>query len=115
MRIVIVDDDTYLRRKLIKQIKSVLKCKLDIFEANNVKSGIEAIKNYNPEIVFLDIEMPDGTGFDIIDRVENRNFKIVFISSYDYFTKKAFRFGADGYLVKPVKVKDLVRIISNAT
>ena len=114
MRIVIVDDDTNLRKKLIKQINSALKYKLDIFEAGNVKSGVEAITNNNPDIVFLDIEMPDGTGFNIMDRIENRNFKIVFISSYDFFTKKAYSFGADGYLVKPVKVKDVVRIISNA-
>lgn len=113
MRIVIVDDNANFRKKLIKQMKSALIDKLEIFEANNVKSGVKAIKSYNPDIVFLDLEMPDGTGFNIIDMIENRNFKIVFISSYDYLIKKAYNFGADGYLVKPVNVKDIVRIASN--
>lgn len=68
----------------------------------SVQEGIKAIQTYQPEIIFLDIALPDGTGFDILRDTENTSFSIIFVSAHDHFAAQAFRWSAIDYLVKPV-------------
>jgi len=75
--------------------------------AQTVHQGIEIIEEMQPELVFMDINLPDGDGFEILDMVKHRSFEVIFTTAYDKYALKAFDFSALHYLLKPVTRKDL--------
>ncbi|MEZ4893797.1 MAG: LytTR family DNA-binding domain-containing protein [Saprospiraceae bacterium] len=77
-------------------------------KCNSAADGIEAIQELNPDVVFLDIEMPKMNGFEMLDRIKNINFEVVFTTAYDQFAVRAFRHSALNYLLKPIDPDDLV-------
>jgi two-component system LytT family response regulator len=77
-------------------------------------AGLKAVEKLEPDLVFLDIEMPVMNGFELLEKVSNLNFTVIFITAYDQFALKAFRFNALDYLVKPVETEDLVNAVAKA-
>ena len=90
-KVLIVDDENRTRELIAKMIDSFGLDVETIPEGENVESGIAAIQKHNPDIVFLDIQMPDGTGFDVIQAIEEKNFEIIFITAHEEFAIKAIR------------------------
>lgn len=82
-----------------------------IGSANGVVSGAKVIKDLKPDLVFLDIQMPDGTGFDLLEIIGDTNFKLIFTTASDEFAIKAFKFSAIDYLLKPIDPDDLMRAV----
>ncbi|TKG94038.1 response regulator transcription factor [Puteibacter caeruleilacunae] len=82
--------------------------------AHGALDGIDLIKQLNPELVFLDIRMPDGTGFDLLDHFTQPDFDVIFITAYDQYAIKAIRMSAIDYLLKPVNIMELKTAISRA-
>ncbi|WPP51968.1 LytR/AlgR family response regulator transcription factor [Catalinimonas niigatensis] len=76
--------------------------------------GLKAIHNLQPSLVFLDIEMPVMNGFQLLEKVGDINFQLVFITAYDQYAVRAFRFSALDYLLKPVDTIDLVAAVQRA-
>lgn len=74
---------------------------------NCVEAGIRVIEELKPELVFLDIAMPDGDAFDLLNRIEKVEFEIIFITAYNDFALKAFEFSALHYLLKPINYREL--------
>lgn len=74
---------------------------------NCVKAGIKAVEELNPDLVFLDIAMPDGDAFDLLNQLDQVNFEIIFITAYNDFALKAFEFSALHYLLKPINYIEL--------
>lgn len=105
MKIALIDDEPDARKTLRKllEVQSVYQ----IQEAAGVQSGIQLIESFKPDVVFLDVMMKDGTGFDLLTRLQAINFKLVIVSGHDEFALKAFRFSAIDYLVKPVDRDEL--------
>jgi two-component system, LytTR family, response regulator len=85
-----------------------------IGEADSVKSGIETITKLQPDLVLLDVDLGDGTGFDLLKKMEPANFKVVFITAYQEHATKAFKFSAIDYILKPVNSGELTEAISRA-
>lgn len=79
--------------------------------ANGVVSGAKLIQQVKPDLVFLDIQMPDGSGFDLLEILQERNFKLIFTTASDEFAVKAFKFSAIDYLLKPIDPDDLIQAI----
>jgi len=107
MRAVIIDDErrarNYLRGILEDQFK-----KIDIVgEADGVETGLQLIEDKLPELVFLDVQMQDGTGFDLLAKINRSKVHIIFISAYDRFAITAIKFSAVDFLLKPVEISDL--------
>lgn len=75
--------------------------------AKGVKEGLNLVKKGGIDVLFLDIEMPDGTGFDLLDQVEKVDFEVIFVTSYNQYAIKAFRYAALDYLLKPTNPTDL--------
>jgi len=80
-------------------------------EAGTVAEGVKLIEDTNPELVLLDISMPDGTGFDLLDKLKSVNFKLIFITAYSEYAVKAFKYSAFDYIIKPLNVDDLTKAI----
>jgi two-component system LytT family response regulator len=114
IKTILIDDE----RKAI----AILKNKLErlcpnveiIAQTQNPKEGITLIKDLKPDLVFLDIAMPELSGFDVLKQFENPNFEIIFATAFDNYAIEAIKHCAIGYLVKPVDNKDLVAAVSNA-
>src|SRR5215216_5226794 len=114
LRAVVIDDIDSIRTKNIEIIKSSCPNIAIIGQANSVESGINLIKQIVPDIVFLDVEMPDGTGFDLLQKLKPIQFKVIFITGYEDFAIRAFRFSAIDYLLKPLNSSDLVEAVKKA-
>jgi two-component system, LytTR family, response regulator len=76
-------------------------------EALSVKEGLELIEIHKPDLVFLDIELPDGTGFDLLRSVGEKSFEVIFITAFNSYAIEAFRYSAVDYLLKPLSISDL--------
>lgn len=113
-KVLIIDDENRTRELIARMIDSFGFDIETIPEGENVQSGIKAIEKYQPDIVFLDIQMPDGTGFDVIRSVENKNFQVIFITAHEEFAIKAIKFSALDYLLKPVDPDELKNALEKA-
>jgi two-component system LytT family response regulator len=107
LRAVIIDDEEtgittlkLLIEKHIPEVKVVAKC-------NKPKEAIEVIENYKPEIVFLDISMPEMNGFELLEKLEWKNFNLIFTTAHQEYGLKALKHNALDYLLKPVYHKEL--------
>lgn len=113
IRVVIIDDESDARFLLADQLKRNFGDRIEVVaEADDVKTGIEIIEKVNPELVFLDIRMKTGTGFDLLKHFDRPEFEVVFVTAYDQYAVEAFRFSAFAYLLKPIKSDDLAEVIS---
>jgi len=113
-KVLIIDDENRTRKLIAKMIESFGMDVETIPEGENVQSGIAAIKRYNPDIVFLDIQMPDGTGFDVLSSIPNKTFEVIFITAHEEFAIKAIKFSALDYLLKPVDSTELKAALEKA-
>ena len=111
MKAIIIDDEVS-GRKAIKNYIVKYTPEIEIIdEADNVKNGLFSVLTHQPDIVFLDINMPDGTGFDLLEKLPNINFKIIFITAYEQYAVKAFKYSAIDYLLKPLNPDDFIAAI----
>ncbi len=108
-RAIIVDDESKARTTLRNLLEQHCSSRVTVIgEADCVKKGLEVIDTLKPDLVFLDIQMPDGTGFDLLKQLPEINFKIIFASAYDKFAIQAFKFSALDYLLKPIEAENLI-------
>ncbi len=82
--------------------------------AGSVESGVELIKSVNPQLVFLDIELKDGTGFQILQQVKPYNFTLIFITAFNDFAIQAIKFSALDYILKPVNEFEFKQAVERA-
>lgn len=113
IRAVIIDDEERARQLLGGMVSRVLSERVEVIaEADDVNSGIEVIRKEKPDLVFLDIQMHEGTGFDLLKKLDKVNFEIIFVTAYDEYAIKAIQFSAFGYLMKPIKTAELLEVVS---
>lgn len=111
MKALLIDDEktsrNVLRSYLTKYCPDV-----DIAgEAENVGQALEAIKLHQPDLIFLDVEMPQGNGFDLLEAVGDANFETIFVTAFDHYAIQALNCSAAYYLLKPVSIDDLVEAV----
>ncbi len=114
MRAIVIDDEPNARQVVKNILEQYCKTVEVVGEAENVKSGIAAINKFQPDIVFLDIRMPDGTGFDILKNIKILDFHFVFITAYEEYAIKAIKQSALDYIVKPINVNELIAAVEKA-
>lgn len=114
MKAILVDDDesnlSSLSEKLTKhcpQVDIIAKC-------DNGEQAIAAIESMQPDVVFLDIEMPVMNGFLLLQELSFKDFALIFVTAYDHYAIKAIRYSALDYLVKPVAIPDLINAVRRA-
>jgi two-component system LytT family response regulator len=114
MRTLVIDDEEKARKTIIGFLSMYCKDVEVVAQAENVQSGINAINQHQPELVFLDINMPDGTGFDLLKLLGNFTFKLIFVTAYEEFAVKAFKFSAIDYILKPINPNELIEAVEKA-
>lgn len=113
MKAIIVDDEFRGREVLNYLLKTHCPQIEVIGQAEDVTEAYDLIMKSNPDIVFLDIEMPGGSGFDLLQKFSKPSFTTIFVTSYDQYAIQAIKHHAFDYLLKPVIVEDLKKTISN--
>lgn len=112
IKAVIVDDESdarFLLRNLIEEnFPNQLKV---VAEAAHLDDAEATIESHKPDVVFLDIRLREGTGFDLINNLKNKNFEVVFVTAYNQYAVRAFEFSAFGYLMKPIKLRELKKVV----
>lgn len=111
LKAILVDDEQDSRQilsnylsKYCPQVELLAACK-------NIQEGLSAIKEHQPDLLFLDIEMPYGTGFDLLEQVDEINFETVFVTAYDNYAIQALNLSAAYYLLKPIDIDELVNAV----
>ncbi len=113
LKAIIVDDEESARNILYNLLQPY-KTDIEIMAlCENVESAVDVIKKHQPNVVFLDIEMPNYSGLELVSFFENINFEIIFVTAYNHFAVKAFELSAFDYLLKPIELARLDTSIKN--
>ena len=111
LQAIIIEDEAnsreILRNYLAKYCNEV---KL-LGEASNIKEGLDLIQKSNPDLVFLDVEMPFGNAFDLLDKIPDRTFETVFVTAYNQYAMDALNHHAAYYLMKPINIDELIKAV----
>lgn len=81
-------------------------------EAHNVTEGVQKIQELKPGLVFLDVEMPNGTGFDLLAHFPEKDFDVIFITAFNHYAIKAIKFSAVDYILKPINISEFIEAVN---
>jgi two-component system LytT family response regulator len=115
IKAIIIDDEIHCRKTLGMLLKEYCPDVQVTEQCSDAESGLAAIQKFKPDLVFLDIEMPSMNGFEMLEKLPEINFEIIFTTSYDQYAIKAIRFSALDYLLKPVDREELQRAVQKVT
>ena len=111
LKAIIVDDEKVSREILKDYLNKYCQDVSVLALADSASKGIEMIKVHRPDVVFLDIEMPKGNGFDMLEQLEEINFETVFVTAYDNYAIQALNHSAAYYILKPVSIDELINAV----
>lgn len=115
LKAIIVEDELASRETLTSYLIKYCPNVELIDEADSVKSGLEVIKKHKPDVVFLDIEMPFGNAFDLLEQIEKVDFEVVFVTAYSNYAIQALNMSASYYILKPISIDELVKAVDKIT
>jgi two-component system LytT family response regulator len=111
---IIIDDELKGRIALSQKLHDYCDDVCLVGEADNGEEGIKLIEKFSPDIVFLDIEMPGMNGFEMLLRLPQKNFDLIFTTAYDQYAIKAIKYAAFDYLLKPIDIEELKLAVSKS-
>lgn len=114
IKAIIIDDEINNQELISNLLKSYAENIQVVGLANSVESAYKIINEHQPDLIFLDIQMPDGTGFDLLKKFEKINFKIIFVTAHQEFAIEAFKYSALDYLLKPLSPTNLLAAVKKA-
>lgn len=110
IKILLIDDERKATDSLRMMLEKFIPDEKRVESCNDARQAVIMIHNFNPDLIFLDIRMPHMTGFDILESVVNKHFKVIFTTAYDEYAIRAIRFSAFDYLLKPVDAEELANV-----
>jgi two-component system, LytTR family, response regulator len=114
IRTVVIEDEEHSRKMLMEMLHEHCPQLNVVADADSVKTGLTAIAEQRPQLVFLDIELQSETSFEILERLPEINFELVFTTAFDHYALKAIKFCAIDYLLKPIDLKELQVAVAKA-
>jgi two-component system LytT family response regulator len=115
MKKILIIDDEKPTRDLIKRMIDSFGFDVEVYDdGQNVQSGIEAINRIKPDLVYLDIQMPDGNGFDVLKSIDNITFSVIFVTAFQEYAIQAIKFSAIDYILKPIDADELKESLNSA-
>ncbi len=114
MKTILIEDEEQSISALLADLKKHCPEITVVGTAGSVSEGIELIQKVNPDLVFLDVQLSDGLGFDILEAYNNNDFKVIFTTAYSQYAIKAIKFSALDYLLKPINKDELKQAVQKA-
>lgn len=114
LKVVIVEDEKHSREILKSLLEEFCKDVQVIATASSVDEAVKVLSVYSPDIVFLDIELQSGVGFDILEQIKEPSFEIIFTTAFEKYAVKAIKFSSLDYLLKPIALDELQKSIEKA-
>ncbi|RFS16113.1 LytTR family DNA-binding domain-containing protein [Emticicia sp. C21] len=112
---IIVDDENRSVETLSSIIYLFCSTEVEVIgTANSIQEAYQLIQEKSPDIVFLDVEMPHGSGFDLLEKFTNPKFEVIFTTGFDHYAVTAIKFSALDYLLKPINIEELKQAIGKA-
>lgn len=115
IKAIIIDDEERARRVLTNLLTEFVEGVEVLTTCSNLPDGIKEINKLNPDVVFLDIEMPYGNAFDLLESLDKVDFEIIFVTAYRDYAIKALNLSAAYYILKPIDIDELVAAVSKIT
>lgn len=115
LKAIIVEDEETSREILRNYLKKYCPTVELVGEASGIDEGLTLIRNNQLDLVFLDVEMPYGNAFDLLDKVGDRSFETVFVTAYDHYAIEALNAHASYYLLKPISIDELIKAVDYVT
>jgi two-component system LytT family response regulator len=113
LKAIIVDDETHCIHRLSEMLKDYCANNVELLDSFlSVNEGIAGILKLQPDVVFLDVQMNDKTGFDLLNEIPDINFEVIFTTAYEKYAVQAFKFSAVDYILKPVDAQDVVAAVN---
>lgn len=113
-RVLIVDDEPDARSVIASYLLGYFPQHRTVGQAGSVGEAFRLIRETRPDLIFLDVEMADGTGFDLLDKFPRSDFQVIFTTAHDEFALRAFKYSAVDYLLKPIAPEDFTRAVDKA-
>lgn len=107
IKIAIIDDEINVRELIKKMLKLISSSYVVVGEAASISGAKDMLNNCKPDLVFLDIELEDGSGFNLLEQLPQIHFKLVFITAFNEFAIRAFKYNAFDYILKPIAPEEL--------
>lgn len=114
LKAIIVDDERHSRETLKNLIEEFCEDVAVLTAVSSVQEALAAIKQLQPDVLFLDIELQTGTGFDILDQLDEINFEVIFTTAFEQYAIKAVKFSSLDYLLKPIDLEELQKAVEKA-
>ncbi len=114
MQVLIIDNEPSIRTGLQQMLRQYCPVVHTIHEAKGLKDGLEIITNLHPDLVFLDVELDDGTGIELLQKISTIDFQVVFITAHNHYAVEAFKFSAIDFLLKPIDIEELIRSVQRS-
>ena len=114
IRTVVIEDEEHSRKMLMQMLHEHCRAINVVASADSVRTGLTAISEQRPELVFLDIELQSETSFEILEKLPEINFELVFTTAFDHYALKAIKFCAIDYLLKPIDLNELRIAVAKA-
>jgi two-component system, LytTR family, response regulator len=114
MRVLVIDDESNARESLVNLIQKYAQEYEIVGEAHNAEDAYHKIVSLNPDVLLLDIEMPNGSGFDLLKRFPDPEFKVIFVTGFDQYALNSIKFNALDYILKPVNIEELIQALAKA-
>src|SRR6187549_2302178 len=114
IRTVVIEDEEHSRNMLMEMLHEHCQSINVVASADSVRAGLTAITEQRPELVFLDIELQSETSFEILERLPDINFELIFTTAFDHYALKAIKFCAIDYLLKPIDLNELRMAVAKA-
>ncbi|MHA7863658.1 LytR/AlgR family response regulator transcription factor [Flagellimonas marinaquae] len=111
LKAVIVEDEANSREILWSYLAKYCEKVTLLGEGGTIEEGLAQIKKHQPDLVFLDVEMPFGNAFDLLDQIPERNFETVFVTAYNQYAMDALNHHAAYYLMKPINIDELIKAV----
>jgi two-component system LytT family response regulator len=115
IKAILVDDEKHCRETLSIQLEKYCSEVQLLAQCNSAVEGLEAIAQYQPDVVFLDVEMPKMNGFEMLQQFSHIPFEVIFTTGYDAYAIKAIRFSAIDYLLKPIDKDELRKAVGKVS